>query len=78
VKFLSERDIASNLDATLECGGKQISSPFDNVDEVFLVAAYYTVCLAPFLVRRDRPVLDGHKPAAHLIDVEKIGPANTL
>src|SRR5262249_39684988 len=55
----------------------QVSPAFDDVDEIPLVAADRAVGLAPGLLNLERAVVDGDKPASHLVDLEQIGAVNT-
>src|SRR5215472_380495 len=77
VEFLGKGDIASDLHAPLQCSGKQISSPFDYLHEVFLAAANDAVCFPASFVDGYHSIINRHKPVTHLLDVEKIGAANT-
>src|SRR5262249_10925786 len=77
VEFLGKGDIPSDLYAPLQRGGKQVSSTFDDLDEVFLAAAYDAVRRTASFVDGYRTVLNRHKPGAHLFDVEKISAVDT-
>src|SRR5215472_11043937 len=53
-------------------GSDELSPSFNNVDEIKLVTADRAVGIAFGLLDVDRAIVHGDKPAAHLVDIEKV------
>src|SRR5215467_9334 len=76
MELLCQRHVAVNFDASLHMGSDELSPAFNNVDEIRFVTADRAIGLALCLLDMDRAIVHSNKPAAHLLDVEKISSAD--
>jgi hypothetical protein len=72
MELLRQRHVAANFDPSLHMGSDELSPAFNYVDEIRLVTADRAVGIALRLLDVDRAIVHGNKPAAHLVDIEKV------
>jgi len=72
MELLRQRYVAANFYATLHMGSDELPPAFNNVDEIRLVTADRAVGVTLRLLDMDRAIVHGNKPAAHLVDIEKV------
>src|SRR5262249_29063357 len=72
VELLRQGHVAVNFDASLHIRSEKMSPAFNYVDEIRLVTADRAVGIALLLLDMGCAIIDGDKPAAHLVDIEKV------
>src|SRR5215471_15117620 len=77
MEFLSQRDIAAKLNASLHMSSDEVSPALNDVGKIPLVTSDRAVGIVLCLLDTDCTVVYGDKPTAHLVDIEKIGTVDT-
>jgi len=72
MELLRQRHVPVNSDASLHMGSDELSPAFNNVHEIRLVTIDRAVGIALRLLDVDRTIVHSDKPAAHLVDIEKV------
>src|SRR5215471_15675500 len=77
VEFLSQRNIAAKLNASLHVSSNEVSPALNDVGKIPLITDDRAVGIVPCLLDTDCTVIYGNKPTAHLVDIKKIGTVDT-